>query len=49
MKNNFYSTIMCALVGIMMTMAYLPAFSQSIDVNDLRNGQLHYRQLGSYA
>ena len=36
MKNNFYSTIMCALVGIMMTMANLPAFSQSIDVNDLR-------------
>ena len=36
MKNNFYSTIMCALVGIMMTMAYLPAFSQSIDINDLR-------------
>lgn len=36
MKNNFYSTIMCALVGIMMTMTYLPAFSQSIDINDLR-------------
>ena len=36
MKNKFYSTIMCALVGIMMTMAYLPAFSQSIDINDLR-------------
>ena len=38
MKNNFYSTIMCALLGIMMTVVYLPNASaqNNFDINDLK-------------
>lgn len=38
MKNNFFSTIMCALMGIMMTVVYLPnaTAQNNFDINDLK-------------
>ena len=37
MKKNFVTMMYAVLMGIMMTMAYMPnAFAQSIDINDLK-------------
>ena len=37
MKKNFFSVLSCTLLGIMMTMVYMPnAKAQNFDINDLK-------------
>ena len=38
MQNKFYSTIVCALMGMMMTLVYLPnaTAQNNFDINDLK-------------